>query len=293
MKILVAGATGLVGRSLVAELSRAHDVHALARSPQPAAPRVQWHIADLSAAPDSWQLPEQWDAAIYLAQSSGYRDFPAKAADMVAVNIHAPIALLEASRKCGAEGFVLASTANVYGVSHQPIDERGGINPTSFYARTRRAAEMLAEPFAQHLGVTIARMFTVYGPGQKPDTLIATVIDRVSGGRAVQLQGERGLLLSPIYLSDAAAALVQLLERRAQPRDFHIVNVAGGETVGLADLATMVGRIVGRDPVFERMSPAEPGGWAGDTTLLRSLTSWSPAITLEQGLQHAVAARVA
>jgi nucleoside-diphosphate-sugar epimerase len=293
VKILVAGATGLIGRVLVAQLARAHEVHALARSAQTSPESVLWHTVDLSTPPDSWRLPAKWDVAIYLAQSAGYRDFPAQAADMVAINVQAPIALLDASRRCGASAFVLASTANVYGVSHHPISERGGINPTSFYARTRRAAEMLAEPFAEHLAVTVARLFTVYGPGQKPDTLIMTLIDRVIDGRAVQVQGNRGLLLSPIYLDDAAAALAQLAERPAAPHDFNIVNVAGDRVVGLAELAAMVGTIVGREPAFDRVTAHEPGGWAGDTALLRAMTSWMPATSLERGLQHTVAARVA
>lgn len=290
MRILIAGATGFIGSALVPLLARTHTIHALARQPGPAAENVAWHQIDFAARPDTWRLPDHWDAAIFLAQSSGYREFPAKVADMTAVNVEAPTALLDASRRRGARAFVLASTANVYGVSHSAISEHGAIEPTSFYARTRRAAELLAEPFADQLAVTAARIFTAYGPGQKPDTLIATVIDRVSAGTAVQVQGERGLLLSPIYLSDAAAALARLVER-SSARGFTVVNVAGREGVGIGELATTVGHLVGRQPVIERVPGAEPGGWIGNTGLLTSLTGWAPEITLAQGLQRTVAAR--
>jgi nucleoside-diphosphate-sugar epimerase len=192
----------------------------------------------------------------------------------------------------GASRFILASTANVYGVSSQPIDERAAIAPASFYARTRHAAEMLAEPFAEHLDVTVARMFTIYGPGQRQDTLIASLIDRVSSGNAVQVQGARGLLLSPLYLSDAVDALASLAERPAHP-GFTTVNVAGSQVVGVEDLARTIGTVIGREPIIDHTPGPEPGGWIGDTAALRALVSWAPKMDLERGLRNTISARVA
>lgn len=292
MRVLVAGATGLIGRALVERLSASHAVDAITRRDRTSTANLAWHMVDLAEPAGGWSLPDTWDAAIYLAQSHGYRDFPAQAPDMTAINIQAPIALLEASRLRGASRFILASTANVYGVSPHPIDEQGEVDPSSFYARTRRAAELLAEPFAAHLDVTVARMFTIYGPGQRTDTLIASVIDRVSSGRAVQVQGSRGLLLSPLYLSDAVEALTALVERPARP-GFTVVNVAGSQAIGVEDLARTIGTVVGREPIIERTPGADPGGWIGNSAALRALVNWTPAIDLERGLRQTIAARVA
>jgi UDP-glucose 4-epimerase len=292
VRILVAGSTGLVGRALVEKLSASHPVDALGRRHGAPMPNVAWHTVDLAEPAGRWSLPDRWDAAIFLAQSQGYRDFPAQAVDMTAINVHAPIALLEASRRRGASRFVLASTANVYGASSQPIDERSPVAPTSFYARTRRAAEMLAEPFGEHLDVTVARLFTIYGPGQRQDTLIASLIDRVSSGRAVQVQGARGLLLSPLYLSDAVEALAALVERPAH-RGVTVVNVAGSQPVGVEDLARTIGAVVGREPSIERTPGAEPGGWIGNIAALRALVNWTPKIDLDRGLRQTIAAGVA
>ncbi len=292
MRIVVAGATGLIGRALVERLSATHSVDAIARRDGTATANLVWHTVDLAEPAGRWTLPDHWDAAIFVAQSQGYRDFPAQAPDMTAINIQAPIALLEASRLRGASRFILASTANVYGLSHHPIDEQGEVEPASFYARTRWAAELLAEPFASHLDVTVARMFTIYGPGQRPDTLIASVIDRVSSGRAVQVQGSRGLLLSPLYLSDAVEALTALVERPAR-RGFTVVNVAGSQAIGVEELARTIGTVVGREPIIERTPGAEPGGWIGNTAALRALVNWTPKIDLDRGLRQTIAAGAA
>lgn len=292
MRILIAGATGLVGRALVETLSANHSVDALGRRSGAPMANVAWHTVDLAEPASRWPLPDRWDAAIFLAQSQGYRDFPSQAADMTAINVQAPIALLEASRLRRAARFVLASTANVYDASSLPIDERAAVAPASFYARTRRAAEMLAEPFGEHLDVTVARMFTIYGPGQRQDTLIASLIDRVSSGRAVQVQGARGLLLSPLYLSDAVAALAALIERPAH-RGFTVVNVAGAQAIGVEDLACTIGKVVGREPIIERTPGAEPGGWIGNTAALRALVNWTPKIDLDRGLRQTIAAGAA
>lgn len=290
-RVVVAGATGLVGSALIDRLSETHAVHALARSAPRSRDRVAWHQADLAGPPAAWSLPPAWDTTIYLAQSRRYRQFPDGAADVTAVNVQAVVSMLNLSIRGGASRFLLASTANVYAASAAALDESARVEPDSFYARTRRAAELLAEPFAEHLDVMVLRMFTVYGPGQGGDTLIASLVDRIAAGRAIQVQGSRGLLLSPVYLDDAVDAFVRLADRPGSSRGFRIVNVAGGEAVGIEELASMIGAAVGRPPVIEHVAGPEPGGWIGNAALLRSLTGWSPRTTLKQGLQQIVLAR--
>ena len=291
MRVVVAGATGLVGRVLIDRLSATHVVHALARSACKSSAAIEWHVADLAAPAAAWSLPPQWDATIYLAQSRGYREFPDCAEDMTAVNVQAVVAMLDLSRRRGATRFLLASTANVYGVAHDALDERAAVHPTSFYARTRRAAELLAEPFGDHMNVVVARMFTIYGPGQPRDTLIGSLIGRITSGQAVQVQGTRGLLLSPLYLDDAVDALVRLLERPVASLGFAIVNVAGAQGVGLGELASIIGTVVGRPPIIERVPGPEPGGWIGNSRLLQTLTGWCPSTTLTAGLKQMLSAR--
>jgi UDP-glucose 4-epimerase len=291
MKVLVTGATGFVGRKLVGALGAAHSVHGLThRDSQAGLPGAEWHSADLSRPASEWRLPDRWDVLVHLAQSAGYREFPQRAFDMVAVNIDALVQLLELSRLRGARRVIMTSSANVYARSHDPIRETGALAPESFYARTKMAAELLCEPYASHCDVVVARMFTIYGPGQRPDMLIGSLIDKVRTGRAIQVQGRRGLLLSPVFVGDAVEALVRLVERPFTEPAFGVFNVAGPDGVDLPELAAHIGRAVGRDPSIEHSPDAEAGGWIGDSTAIRNRLGWLPATGLGAGLAATVSA---
>ncbi|MDH4102370.1 MAG: NAD(P)H-binding protein, partial [Thermoleophilia bacterium] len=75
MKIAVLGASGVIGRAIVAELARTHDVVAVARRPGQAAQGVQWLSADLSDAGDAERALAGTDVAVHLVHSLGSADF--------------------------------------------------------------------------------------------------------------------------------------------------------------------------------------------------------------------------
>jgi uncharacterized protein YbjT (DUF2867 family) len=75
VKIAVLGASGVIGRALVAELARTHDVVAVARRPGQATQGVQWLSADLSDAGDAERALAGTDVAVHLVHSLGSADF--------------------------------------------------------------------------------------------------------------------------------------------------------------------------------------------------------------------------
>jgi len=75
VKIAVLGASGVIGRAIVAELARTHDVVAVARRPGQAARGVQWLSADLSDAGDAERALAGTDVAVHLVHSLGSADF--------------------------------------------------------------------------------------------------------------------------------------------------------------------------------------------------------------------------
>ena len=88
-KILITGATGLIGSSLLEPLAKLFEVHAVSRTKvnKPII-NVKWHYADLSDDFDVKLLPKNIEAVIYLAQSENYRDFPKKALDIFEITLH-------------------------------------------------------------------------------------------------------------------------------------------------------------------------------------------------------------
>ena len=282
-KVIVTGAGGLLGAHVVPLLAESAEVVATGhRPPEVSGPNVSALALDLSRPLDRTLLPERVDAVIHLAQSSRFREFPELAGDIFEVNTARLIDLLDYARRAGATNFVYASTGGVYGGGPEPLAEDAPAPPAGetlgFYPASKRAGELLAEAFGDHLEVAILRYFFIYGPGQKRSMLIPRLVDTIRDGRPVTLQGEQGLRCNPVHADDAARATAAAagLDRSA------IVNVAGAETLSLRDICDAIGRKVGREPVYQ-IQPGAPRDLIADISRMTALLV-PPARRFEDGV---------
>lgn len=289
LRVVVTGAAGFVGQALVKRLSRQSDVEVVAVSRQPpqASLGVIPVLADLGNAGWCDVLPAQADVAVHLAQSQLYGSFPDGAPDMVKINVDATAEFLDWSRRSGVRRFVLASTANVYRPSLQPLSEDMPSEPEGFYASSKLSAELLARAYRGILQVVVARLFTVYGPGQRRG-LFRTLINSVEGGVPVTIAGTGGLCLSPIYVDDCADALTRLIVA-PQAANETVVNIAGAETTDIRSIARVIGKLSGRQVQFQQKDGPDTA-FIADTRRLQSLLGWLPATPFETGVARMLAA---
>jgi nucleoside-diphosphate-sugar epimerase len=143
MRVLLTGASGFVGGYLAPALVAAgHDVLALVRdpgaydAPEGATP-VEADLGELDPA----ALPSV-DAVAHFAQANV--PFPDEAGTLYAVNTASTLALLEHARTCGAQRFLYASSASVYGYGDCPFTEADPVSAHDFYATTGRSRSTAA-----------------------------------------------------------------------------------------------------------------------------------------------------
>ena len=75
MRVVVFGASGTIGRPLLAELARTHEVVAVSRREQGATEGVVWKTADATERDSVVRVLEGCDVAYYLVHSLGSADF--------------------------------------------------------------------------------------------------------------------------------------------------------------------------------------------------------------------------
>jgi UDP-glucose 4-epimerase len=272
---LITGSTGYIGTHLSALLEASPAWRVL---------RVDRASGfDLSVPGWSRQLPEKRvDVVFHLAQSRRYREFPDGAKDMLHVNVVSTVELADWAREHEVGRFVLASSGTIYAENEQPLVEEAPCRPATMYAATKLSAELLLSAFSEYMDVVVARLFSVYGPGQS-DTLIAKMIDRIRRGQEITLARNSGIHLTPLHVGDCVKILTEFATLRFK-RGPMIINVAGERTLSLGSIVKMISQRTRRKAVI-RITDEEPRWLCADIGRLREFYT-EPLVRFEDGIEE-------
>jgi UDP-glucuronate 4-epimerase len=183
---------------------------------------------------------------------------------------------------------VFASSSSVYGerTDGEPFRETDSVgHPISPYAATKRAGELIAHSFhvAHALRIVCARIFTAYGPRQRPDLAVRAFAERIRRGDAIPIFGDGKSLRDFTYVDDLVDGLVRALDSGL---GFEVLNLAGGRTVTVLQVVELLERVLGKTARIEWL-PRQTGDvsrtWA-DIGAARRLLGYEPRTSLEDGI---------
>ncbi|SVE03787.1 uncharacterized protein METZ01_LOCUS456641, partial [marine metagenome] len=250
-RVIVFGATGLVGSHLVPALRKECMVHSVGRSDTGSREHAaEHHTVDLTSDLSTVELPEEIDAVVYLAQSNRFREMPEQAVHVFTVNTAAVVAMMDYARQAGARKFIFASTGGVYPTGGMTRSEQMPVYASAsrdYYSATKLCSEILLEAMADQVEVTILRIFFAYGRGQREEMLLPRLVSRVRNGEPITLRGRDGFSLNPVHVSDVVCAIRAALSLSGA----HTVNVAGPEVYTLRQITSAIGERLGQEPVFD------------------------------------------
>ena len=239
------------------------------------------------------------EAVIHMAARAGVRPSIEQPHEYYDLNVMGTVRLLEAMREAGVGALVFGSSSSVYGVrtDDRPfLEEDVADLPVSPYAATKRAGELLCHTYHHLHGLSCLclRLFTVYGPRQRPDLAIHKFTRALAHGEPVSVYGDGGALRDYTYVDDTVdgvcRALELVLERSGGPV-FDILNIGAGRTTSVNELVRLLVEKMGVEPGIEhlRLQPGDvPCTWA-DIRRARAVLGYDPQVPLERGLERFVA----
>jgi nucleoside-diphosphate-sugar epimerase len=245
MTVLVTGATGFLGTSLVRRLlTDGERVRVLARSPAKARP-LQEEGAEIVVGDvtDPAPVAAAVEGATKVYHLAGRLFMPGvPAGEYRRTHVEGTTLLVDSCQEqTSLRRFVHCSTTGVLGATgERAADESAPCRPTNVYEATKAEAELIIrERSRDGFPAVIARPGLVYGPG---DLHLLPFFRAVLRGQFRPI-GRRCVWLHPIYIDDMVDALVLCGERpEAAGECFHL---AGREPVPLAGLAEAIARAGG------------------------------------------------
>lgn len=234
---------------------------------------------------------------VHLAAQAGVRYSLEKPFAYQRSNLLGHLAVLEACRHAdGFEHLVYASSSSVYG--DKPLGSAGfsedepAVTPVSLYAATKRAGELMSASYAAlySLPQTGLRFFTVYGPWGRPDMAVFDFTRRIIAREPIEVFGEGKMARDFTFIDDIVDGVVGALDKPPARSEHRVLNIGGGNPVGLLDMIQTLERALGCEAI-KVMRPMQPGDVTttfADVSRLQALTRYRPRVMLDEGIERFV-----
>ena len=296
-EILVTGAAGFAGSHLIDLLvhSGANVIawHRPGGSPPREQPGARWDAVDLlDQAQVQAAIERTRPSAVYHCAGAAHVGRAWDSTESTfATNVRGTHHVLQALERSGIAARVLVpSSALVYASADEALTENHPLLPSSPYALSKLAQEMLASKTNGTLAVTIARPFNHVGPRQDPHFVASGFARRIAdielGRWAPEISvGNLDARRDLTDVRDTVRAYQMILERGQPGRPY---NICSGRAISIRDLLDLLiarARVsvdVKVDPA--RYRPNDTPLLLGDPARLRDELGWTPEIPIERTL---------
>lgn len=284
VRALITGASGFVGRHLVAHLEANGDEvvastvditdrDRFAEHVAAEAPTVIYHLAAQADVGGSWQRP----------------------IPTLRVNIEGTVNVLDAAVAAGVQRVLAVTSADIYGPVAEadlPLTEDQPVRPVSPYGASKASADImcLTAGLAHGLDVVRARSFNHLGPGQTDKFVASAIASRVvaneRSGNDTVMVGNLEARRDFTDVRDVVRAYRLLMEKGEAGEVYHVCSGVDRPVRELADiLIDMAAHPMSLTIDEGLFRPVDLKVLRGDATKLRTITGWEPEIPIETTLR--------
>lgn len=302
---IVTGGAGFIGSHLVERLLEEGWFVTVVDNFDPFYPReVKWKNLEKARSHSNFRLLEvdirdlealrrildgRYDVIVHLAAKAGVRPSLRDPVGYYEVNVRGTQNLLEIAKEKGITRFVFASSSSVYGMNpNLPWREDDPLlRPVSPYGASKVAGEVLGQVYSHLYGIHFIalRIFTAYGPRQRPDLAIYKFARLMLEGKPLPIYGNGSTLRDYTYIGDLVEGIRLAMDYDQKP--FEVINLGSGHPLGLLEVIEAMEAELGIKANLEFLPP-QPGDvpktWA-DITKATELLGYKPKTSLKEGLK--------
>lgn len=194
--------------------------------------------------------------------------------------------------------FLFASTSEVYGdpkITPQSEDYNGNVSPNgprSVYDEGKRFGEAATMAFVRKFNVDarIVRIFNTYGPRMQPDDgrVVSNFIMQAINNQPLTIYGDGMQTRSFCYISDLIDGLYKTMFTGQLAGE--VINLGNPSEKKIEEFALLVKKITGTHSqiIYDDLPEDDPQQRCPDISKAKSLLSWEPKVTIEEGLKKTI-----
>jgi dTDP-glucose 4,6-dehydratase len=184
------------------------------------------------------------------------------------------------------------SSPEVYGTCIGTVKEDAPLRPSTPYAASKAAADLLLQTYHRQFGFPLVtvRATNVYGARQQLFKIIPRTVISIRKGRPIPLHGGGRAVKSYIHIRDVSRGEQAILERGKVGELYHLSPDSG---LAVRDVVATIAARMGRrleeviQVVEER--PGQDAAYVIDSTRAREELNWRPEIAFEAGIEEVIA----
>lgn len=285
-KVLVTGATGLIGKELIKPLFEAgFDVYAItidAENPNNGVNWVKGSLFDevfikttMESIRPEYLLNMAWaTTGDYLSSDINYKF------------LNAGINLLKYFKDNGGKRIVCAGTCFEYKFKDEPLKETDELDvEKTVYTFCKNKLYEITKFFCEKNDISFGygRIFYVYGRNEDKTRLTGMVLDKLGKDEEVVIKTS-DLRKDYMYSKDIANAFVKFLDSNVEG----VVNICTGKQISIKEFVTEIGIKLGKTSLlkFQNEKTSQPPLIVGDNCRLMNEVGYKNQYTLETAIEE-------
>ena len=236
------------------------------------------------------ELISKCDAVVNFAAESFVDRSISNADPFLVSNIRGAFTILDIITK-QKKRMIQISTDEVFGsLSKGSADEQAKFNPSSPYAATKAAAELLIKSFSvtYDSDVVITRCTNNYGPRQFPEKLIPKTIILAKQGKNIPIYGNGKNLRDWIFVDEHCDAVYEILMNGKSGQAY---NISANNEISNVQIVNKILEIMGKSNDLIEFVEDRPGHdqrYSLDSSKIKNELGWSTKINFEEGIRKTI-----